>query len=587
MILDATLVQLETAQLVRRMAEDETTYIFKHTLTQEAAYQSLLQKQRREIHRRVAQAYEAQYADRCLDEFAAILAQHYAEAGDDARALDYSIRAGDAAARTYANAEAIAAYSQAIEIAQRTGRASLKELYLKRGRVYELIDQHDKALANYADMETYARARGDQAMELAALMARATIYAIPSKQSDRALAKSLCDQALEIARALGDQTTEAKILWNLLLLNTRLRTNYREAIGYGEQGLAIARQRGLDEQTAYLLNDLALPCVYAGEPERGEALNLEARHMWRAMNNLPMVADNLSYAAMIYIALARYDEAIAAAQEAYQISSSIGNVWGQSFSQSWVGQAYRSLGHITDAVAAMENAIRLAVSGFQAPLAFTRADLGCLYGDLGMIARGIELAEIAYAVAVPQSEVMMLWATAQLSHLYLLDGQIARAEELIVQANQGTSATDQESLFGGANMLVEAELRLAQNDYARAIQMCDRLIEYRTSRRLRQDLPNALYVKAQALRNSGNVDEAWRAFNEARIEAEKTYTRWMLWRILAELANIERERGQIEPARVLQMQARAMIEYIAGHSPPELRASFLNMPSVQAVMETL
>ena len=46
------------------------------------------------------------------------------------------------------------------------------------------------------------------------------------------------------------------------------------------------------------------------------------------MNNLPMVADNLSYRAMIYIALARYDEAIAAAQEAYQISLSIGNVWG-------------------------------------------------------------------------------------------------------------------------------------------------------------------------------------------------------------------------------------------------------------------
>lgn len=582
-MLDTTLLQLETAQLVRRMVEEEATYIFKHALTQDAAYQSLLQKQRREIHRRVAQAYEAQYADRCLDEFAAVLAQHYAEAGDDAQALDYSIRAGDAAARIYANAEAIASYSQAIEIAQRTNGALLKELYLKRGRVYELMDQHDRALVNYDEMETRARQRDDRAMELMALMARATIYAIPSKQSNQTLAKSLCDQALEIARAIGDQTTEAKILWNLLLLNTRTRTNYREALEYGEQGLAIARQLGLVEQTAYLLNDLALPCVYAGAPERGEALNLEARQMWRTMNNLPMVADNLSYAAMIYIALARYNEAIASAQEAFQISSSIGNVWGQSFSQSWVGQAYFSIGHIADAITAMENAIRLAVSGFQAPLSFTRADLGCLYGDLGMIARGIELGEMAYAVASAQVSIMLLWTGAQLSHLYLLDGQVARAASLIAQSDQDISPMDKGSYFGGAHILVEAELRLAQNDYLRAIQACDRLIQYKREQRLRRDLPNVFYLKALALRKSGNLEEAHAALNEARREAEDTSARWIGWRILAELAEIEDARGQHEQAQALRAQAREIIEYIAAHTPAELRTSFLNLPNVRAV----
>jgi tetratricopeptide (TPR) repeat protein len=421
-------------------------------------------------------------------------------------------------------------------------------------------------------------------MELAALMARATIYSIPSKQSDRALAQALCNQALEIARAIGDQPAQAKILWNILLLNTRLRTNYREGLEYGEQGLAIARQLGLREQTAYLLNDLSLPYAYSGDPERGIALNLEAHAMWRALNNLPMVADNLSYRAMIYIALARYDEAIAAAQEAYQISLSIGNVWGQSFSQSWIGEAYRAIGHVTEAIAAMEDAIRTAVSGFQAPLAFTRADLGALYGDLGLVARGVELGELAYAAGRNQAAVMVLWSTSILGHLYLLDGQVARAEELIIQANQGTSITDQESLFGGANILAEAELWLAKNDCARAIQACDRLIEYRASHRLRQDLPNVFYLKACALRTSGSVDAAWTLLNEARVEAENTHARWILWRILAELADIERERGQIEQARALRAQAREIVEYIAAHTPPELRPSFLNLPDVGALM---
>ena len=232
----------------------------------------------------------------------------------------------------------------------------------------------------------------------------------------------------------------------------------------------------------------------------------------------------------------------------------------------------------------MEDAIRTAVSGFQAPLAFTRADLGALYGALGLIARGVELGEMAYAAGRNQAAVMVLWSTSQLGHLYLLDGQIARAEELIIEANQGASTTDQESLFGGANSLAEAELMLAKNDYARALLACDRLIEYRASHRLRQDLPNVLCVKALALRKNGNVDEAWTLLKEARGEAENTHARWILWRILAALAEIENERGNYEQAQALRAQAREVIAYIVEHTPPELRESFLNVPDVRAVM---
>ncbi|MBI5649826.1 MAG: hypothetical protein HZC40_05165 [Chloroflexi bacterium] len=580
MNLVSPLNQLEHAQLVRRLPEEEMAYIFKHALTQENARNSLLQKQRREIHLCVAHAYEQLYAEN-LDEHAALLAQHYAESGDDAKTREYLMRAGDVAARVNANVEAIAHYTRALDRAQRAG-AHPQDLQLKLGRLYELSDQHDRALTLYAEMETRARECGDRAMELAALMARATIYSIPSKQSDRQLAQTLCDQALELARAIGDQPAEAKILWNLLLLNTRLRTNYRHAIGYGEQALAIARKLELREQIAYLLNDLSLPYAYAIDPERGIELNLQARQMWREMNIAPMIADNLSYAAMIYIALARYQDAIAAAEEAYALSLSIGNVWGQAFSQSWVGEAYRAIGHVAQAITSMEDAIRTAVSGFQAPLAFTRADLGALYGDLGMIARGIELAELAYRAGRNQAQVMVIWTAAQLGHLYLRDGQIARAATYIAEATETITPTDHESLFGAANILAEAELMLAQNDYPRAIAACDRFIEYKHSHRLRQDLPNALYIKGIALCKSGNTNEAMMILNAARVEAEDTNARWIWWRILAALAEMETDSTR---ARALRTHARAIIEYIADHTPQDLRASFLNVPDVKSVLK--
>ncbi len=168
MLLDAQLTQLELSQLIRRSDDQDLAYLFKHTLTQETAYQSLLVKTRREIHRRVAEAIERQYAER-LDDYAGILAQHYAQAQDDAKTLEYALRAGDVAARVYANVEALANYSLALEVAKRStavpsispGSAEgvLQAIYLRRGRLLELSSSFAEALANYDEMESLGHER--------------------------------------------------------------------------------------------------------------------------------------------------------------------------------------------------------------------------------------------------------------------------------------------------------------------------------------------------------------------------------------------------------------------------------------------
>lgn len=112
--LAAALTLLERTELVRRSPGEEAEYLFKHILTQESAYDSLLVKKRHEIHQRVAAAYEQLHAER-LDEFAALLAEHYSRAGDDAKTLEYSIRAAEAAVRLFAESEAVAHYTRALD----------------------------------------------------------------------------------------------------------------------------------------------------------------------------------------------------------------------------------------------------------------------------------------------------------------------------------------------------------------------------------------------------------------------------------------------------------------------------------------
>jgi class 3 adenylate cyclase/tetratricopeptide (TPR) repeat protein len=109
------LASLELSGLVHeRCRLPELEFIFKHALTQEVAYQTLLTPARKVLHRKVGEALESIFRDR-LAEFAGVLAYHFFSADSWQKALDYSIRSGDAAFKISAYAEARGHYARALE----------------------------------------------------------------------------------------------------------------------------------------------------------------------------------------------------------------------------------------------------------------------------------------------------------------------------------------------------------------------------------------------------------------------------------------------------------------------------------------
>src|SRR5574341_948096 len=116
------LTRLESSGLIRvAQLEPELDYLFRHTLVQEAAYESLLKQDRRTLHLAVGEAMEKLYADR-LNEIAPLLGHHFDLAEDTDRALKYLTMAGDAELTRFATAEAILHFNRALEIAARAGR---------------------------------------------------------------------------------------------------------------------------------------------------------------------------------------------------------------------------------------------------------------------------------------------------------------------------------------------------------------------------------------------------------------------------------------------------------------------------------
>ena len=236
------LLTLLEHELIGQIAPDPgSEYAFRHVLIQDAIYHSILRSQRRVFHQRVAVALRSLFPDR-LAEFAPLLAHHFREGGDPQAAMTYYTLAGDTAFRLYANAEAVANYAEALELAQTVVASdeSLLHLYTRHGRALDMLGRYDEADQNYLNMEAQGRATGNGSLELAGIATRATLYSIPSAIHDPLKGKRLSQEALALAREIGDHEAEARLLWNLMLASKFAGTP-TEAVAYGEELLAVAR----------------------------------------------------------------------------------------------------------------------------------------------------------------------------------------------------------------------------------------------------------------------------------------------------------------------------------------------------------
>jgi tetratricopeptide (TPR) repeat protein len=580
---DVVLGQLNSAQLIRRTAEENLTFSFCHTLTQEVVYVSLLRNDRKQLHRLVGEVLVQAYPENLASlELAPVLAQHFDAAGDD-RAFEYWILAGDASARVYANAEAIMQYTRALEIGKR-GKRSLQDLYLNRGRALELSGKHDAALENYIEMASLAHERSDRGMELASLIARATIRSTLSAGFDTVQAQALSDQALALARELGDRPSEAKILWNLMLLNLSKGTS-EGTLEYGERSLAIARELDLREQIAFTLNDISRAYGSAGQIERAQAALNEAREMWRSFGNLPMLADNLTTSAYLEFYTCNYAETLKLAEEARQISASIGNLWGQSYSNAVYSSSCMQLGLIDQAIQAAEQSVQLGDQvGFLDARYFVRSMLAFIYGSMGDPERGMEIARISIDVAREYGSAYSALPQAILAQLYLMHGDIDQGRAYLEQSRAGFESHMIDSPAPILILLADGYFTLAERNYDRTIATMDQLDHMMRGIGSMPFTSEMLLLKSRALKAKGRTDEARALLEQARVAGEDV--RRTLWEVLADLSQVEKERGNLDQAQALRTQARAVVEFVAEHTPADLREKFLKLPNVHAVVET-
>lgn len=581
-----TLSELEHADLIRRLVEIELSYSFKHNLVQETAYRSLLRNDRRALHRACAEALESAYPQQ-LDEYATLLARHYAEAGDDAKTFIYALRAGKLAAYKQAHVEALMEFDLARNAAQRAGfeGAQLIDLYTVRGRTYEMIGKQPEAERNYLELQELGHARGDKAMELAALVPLTTLYTVPNIAQDMDKAHTLNIETLSRARALGDRPAEAKVLWNLML-EGYFNGQLQPALEYGEQSVALARELNLRDQLAVTLNDSSRVYLGSGQAEKGIAALEEAREIFRQENNLPMLVDNLSSTGDLLSVIGRLDDALEMAKQSEALSRQIGNVWNLAYSGIVALQVYLNQGRMTELLDAAAATIRYGQeSGFFVAYVAARGALAAGYGILGMPEHGIEILEEPLPPQVESVQLVQSWLTANLARLYITIGDLAAAHAAAAQAAREIVGDDLSNYGPELVMQAKGELALAEKRYQDIIEMIPPFAARVEATGVRLFLADLLEIEGKAWYELGELVKAEATLQHARRIAEPMSARPILIRILAALADVAVARGESEPAAQLWHAAREYADFIAAHAPQEFRATFRAMPSVRRLFE--
>lgn len=579
--------QLEAGQLIRGLLETEPTYTFKHNLVQQVAYQSMLAPDRRSLHSDVGETLERFYDDR-RHELAETLAGHFERAGDSEKALDYTTLAAEQALRRFATAEAAGLFAKAIELA---GQAEFNEprlllLYQQRGRALELRGDYSTAFALYGELEALGRERASPRLQLAGVIGATSLQAVPTPLFDPVAALANTERALALAQAAGDPAGQAKAYWLQMLVQTRI--DAKAAVAAGTASLELARNNGLREQEAFTLNDIQANYQVLGQPDRALQALEEARPIWRSLDNLPMLADNLASTAMLHALIAEYALAIDRAHESLAISDRTGNLWGQSYGRIAIGVTHFARGDLGPAIREMTRCVEVSEqAGFVYPQVAMRSLLAIAYGLAGDLETAAQLAQRVRQLEEVSPLPGQVSGAATQAWIAVRRGDLDQAKSLLDDIARGVARRGDALMESPVPLaIVEPAYYLARTDYSGALRSIERLsatFENYAWRIIRAPL---LMARGHALVGLGRTTEASDVFQTARSEMTAQGFDTGLWEVEAELAGLVKAEGDsAESARLLRSAATRIEVIAAGLRELGLEESFLAQPRIRSIRE--
>jgi DNA-binding CsgD family transcriptional regulator/Flp pilus assembly protein TadD len=556
------LKELIAAQLI--VEETAEQFAFRHALTRQAVYASLLARERQTLHRNVAEMMERLYTE-SLDGHTTDLAYHFYEAGDWAKALEYLQHAGEKAQAMFAPRAAVEHFTRALEAAHHLtdsptlgGEETVLRLLRARGLAYATLGEFDSARADHETALKLAQEGGDRHAEWQALLDLGLLWS----ERDYSQSGDHCQRALELARAMGDPSTLAQSLNRVG--NWRMNSGQpSEAVRYHQEALGIFQElndrRGL-AQTCDLLGMATMQC---GDLIQSRAYYQQAVTLFEALNDRQGLASSLTSLAFIGGTF-HFGEA----ERAVQVAREIGWRSGEAYALIMLGGGLGLLGDYARALDLIQSGLVITEEiEHREWMTAGHCYLGMLYLDL--LAVPLAQEHLGRALTLAQEINSGYWiqsAAMRLVQLHSAQGNLPQAQTIFESAFGSGEAIES---IGPLALLAQGELALAEGNGELALQCVERVIAFLANASDNLMMPQLLKQRGEVLLLLRRYDEAETILLASQKEAEIHRLRPLLWRIHLTLGNLYYTRTRRVEAEMEFAAARTIIE--------ELSASILDL----------
>ena len=461
----------------------DVVYMFKHALTHEVVYHSLLMQRRTMLHHRVARAIEELYASR-LPECYEILAYHYEHAEVWDKALTYLVQAGQKAQHAYANHEALVHYDRALAVCERLGTAvassTLLTLYDGKGAVHFLRSEFHPAIDAYQHVLEITRQVGERPKEAEALyhIGFAHFWA-----HEFAQALAYAEQTRALAIEIDAKNSLAASIWVMGKIYG-VTGKLEEALPCLHESLRLSREAGDQGIEGLSLFDLGILANWQGDYAQALALTAQGMATGHAHNLQLLMVIHLWIRGLAQGGHGAYDEAVASLKEGLALSERLGDQLFRCRLLNTLGWVYGELYHFAQALRYNQEGSELSYTlGDPEIIRNAELNLGDIYLRLGDLDRAQQYLEKVYRDAQQHGtwgEEWMKWRYSQhlahsLGEFWLTKGD---AEQALQFAH--TCLTLAEPTASRKNLVkgwrLRGQILLAQGQGAQAEEALDRAL---------------------------------------------------------------------------------------------------------------
>jgi DNA-binding CsgD family transcriptional regulator len=587
----ALIKELIAAQLV--VEESAEQFAFRHALTRQAIYESLLARERTSLHRVIAEALESLSPSAALREaHLADLAAHCSAAGLWAQALEYGQRVGERALALSAPRAAIQHVTEALGAAHHLAMTPPPTLYRVRGRAYDILGEFEWARADYEQALHLARLSDDRDLEWQCLLDLGQLWTGRNYQE----AGVWFRQALELAQALASPSRHAYSLNRL--------GNWLNNVGQAEEGLrmhhealALFEELHDTQGMAETLDLLGVGNGLAGDVVNGVRYYQRSIALQRAGSDLRSLSSSLSVLGYYsspcltettFSIPSTREACLAYTTEALHLAIQADWLSGQAFAEMTTGHILAAFGEFSGALAHTHKALHLAADiAHQQWMAGSHYVLTHIY--VLLLAPHLALPQAETGLALARQSGSAWWINSLAAYYALAHMQrqeLAQAEALLAAI---TPPEDRpRSLAERRVAWVWGELALRQGDPLLAFERAEHLLASAPGANEvgSQPIPALLKLKGEALLALSRLDEARAALEEAKFGAQQRHCPSLLWQVHRSLGQVYRLLKREEQAQGEWAAARKIIEQLAETvDDATLREHFSNMAFISLPKE--